>query len=46
MNQIDPNYAYKTRREKRREKAFHIFVGVSFLFMLVMATLIFIKYSY
>lgn len=45
MNQIDPKYAYKTRREMRREKAFQIAMRVAVVAMIIIATLIYIRYG-
>lgn len=45
MNQIDPKYAYRTRREMRREKSFQIAMRVAVVVMIIIATLIYIKFN-
>lgn len=45
MNIINPKLVQKTLRAKRRERVFQIVMKITFVIMVVLATLIYIKYG-
>ena len=46
MNRIDPKYYYRKRMEKRKRQAFEAFIFVSFVAMIVLTILIYLKHGF